>query len=196
MNRLSKRQLQGVIFVLIIIIILLSNRSAVFDEYFSKIVNDVQIEDTDFGNMDRVLVPRVVDGDTLKIKIGDKEDTVRLIGINTPESVDPRTTVECFGKEASVKMKELAEGKEVLIVKDPTQSERDKYGRLLAYVYLTDGTLLNQKMIDDGYAFEYTYNIPYEFQIEFKASEKEAREKGLGLWDKDVCDYLKTLNLI
>lgn len=141
------------------------------------------------NNMERVIVSRVVDGDTLKIKIGDSEDTVRLIGINTPESVDPRTTVECFGKEASERMKEIAEGKEVLIVKDSTQTERDKYHRLLAYVYLTDGTLLNQKMIEDGYAFEYTYNIPYEFQMEFKDAEKQAREKGLGLWDKSKCNY-------
>ncbi len=141
------------------------------------------------NNMERVIVSRVVDGDTLKIKTGDTEDTVRLIGINTPESVDPRTVVECFGKEASAKMKEIAEGKEVLIVKDPTQSERDKYKRLLAYVYLPDGTLLNETMITDGYAFEYTYNIPYEFQTEFKDSEKQAREKGLGLWDKSKCDY-------
>ncbi len=141
------------------------------------------------NNMERVTVSRVVDGDTLKVKIGDTEDAVRLIGINTPESVDPRTTVQCFGKEASARMKEIAEGKEVLIVKDPTQAERDKYHRLLAYVYLTDGTLLNQKMIEDGYAFEYTYNIPYEFQTEFKDAEKQAREKGLGLWDKSKCDY-------
>jgi micrococcal nuclease len=141
------------------------------------------------NNMERVMVSRVVDGDTLKIKTGDTEDTVRLIGVNTPESVDPRKTVECFGMEASNRMKELAEGKEVLIVKDPTQSERDKYRRLLAYVYLTDGTLLNQKMIEDGYAFEYTYIVPYEFQTEFVDAERVARENSLGLWDKSKCDY-------
>ncbi|MDB5204645.1 MAG: Micrococcal nuclease [Candidatus Taylorbacteria bacterium] len=152
-------------------------------------VTDAASTPTAENNMERVVVSRVVDGDTLKIKTGGTEDTVRLIGINTPESVDPRTTVECFGKEASTRMKEIAEGKEVLVVKDPTQGERDKYHRLLAYVYLTDGILLNQKMIEDGYAFEYTYNIPYEFQTEFKGAEKDAREKGLGLWDKSKCDY-------
>lgn len=156
--------------------------------------NTVDVSDsvpvpTEQNNMERVVVSRVIDGDTLKIKIGDTEDTVRLVGINTPESVDPRKTVECFGREASDKMKELVEGREVLVVKDPTQNDRDKYQRLLAYVYLTDGTLLNQKMIEDGYAFEYTYIIPYEFQTEFMDAEREARERGLGLWNKPVCDY-------
>jgi micrococcal nuclease len=142
-------------------------------------------------NMERTMVLRVVDGDTLKITAGDGEDTVRLIGINTPETVDPRTTVECFGKEASEKMKYLAEGQEVLVVKDPTQSERDKYNRLLAYVYLTDGTLLNQKMIEDGYAFEYTYITPYEFQTEFQDAERVAKENKQGLWNPTKCDYLE-----
>lgn len=150
-------------------------------------------QDSFQGNMERTIVERVVDGDTLKINSGNGEDTVRLIGINTPETVDPRTTVECFGKEAAEKMKSLAEGQEVLVVKDPTQGERDKYNRLLAYVYLTDGTLLNQKMIADGYAFEYTYNLPYEFQIEFKDAEKAAQEQALGLWNKSKCDYISNL---
>jgi micrococcal nuclease len=193
MGRLSKKQLQAIISILMTVIIVLVSKLAIFDGYLPLVITDTGTNSVHEDNMNRVLVSRVVDGDTLKIKIGDKEDTIRLIGINTPESVDPRKVVECFGKEASLKMKELAEDKVVLIVKDPTQSERDKYGRLLAYVYLTDGTLINQKMIDYGYAFEYTYNIPYEFQTEFKESEKNAREKGLGLWNKDVCDYSKTL---
>lgn len=189
MERFSKKQLQSVIAVLVVVIIFLVDKPSFVDVKSLETVNSDETSDISKDNMDKVLISRVVDGDTLKVKIGDKEDTIRLIGINTPESVDPRTVVECFGKEASLKMKELAEGKEVLIVKDPTQNERDKYNRILAYVYLKDGTLLNQKMIDDGYAFEYTYNIPYEFQTEFKESEKNARAKGLGLWDRSVCDY-------
>ncbi len=193
MKRFSKRQLQSIIFLLVVIIIFLLNQT-----FFEKLSSDIKSEDVQSGdilkeNIGRVLVSRVIDGDTLKIKIGEKEDTVRLIGINTPESVDPRTTVECFGIESSDRMTELVEGKEVLVAKDPTQSERDKYNRLLAYVYLTDGTLLNQKMIEKGYAFEYTHIVPYEFQTEFKEAESEAREKGLGLWDRSVCDYTSTL---
>jgi len=188
MDKLSKKQLKSVVFVLVLIIIYLTGHTSIFKTEDLSTATDSISEDSS-DNMIRVLVSRVVDGDTLKIKIGDKEDIVRLIGINTPETVDPRKTVECFGKESSAKMKELAEGKEVLIVEDQTQGQKDKYQRLLAYVYLSDGTLLNQKMIEDGYAFEYTYNIPYEFQIEFKDAEKNARENNLGLWNKSVCDY-------
>ncbi len=175
------------------VLLILAVTFFVSNKYFGPkvfVVGDSFVAPTDENNMERVVVSRVVDGDTIKIKIGDTEDTVRLIGINTPESVDPRKTVECFGKEASSRMREIAEGKEALLVKDPTQTERDKYHRLLAYVYLADGTLLNQKMIEDGYAFEYTYITPYEFQTEFKDAEKNAREKELGLWDKSKCDYI------
>lgn len=188
MIKISKKQLRSLILTLIAAIILILNQSDFF-KYDDASVTDNQGEVEDSNNMSRVLVSRVVDGDTLKVKTDGKEDTVRLIGINTPESVDPRTVVECFSKEASAQMVELVEGKEVLVVSDPTQGKRDKYNRVLAYVYLKDGTMVNQKMIEDGFAFEYTYNIPYEFQIEFKESERVARENGLGLWDKSVCDY-------
>jgi micrococcal nuclease len=121
--------------------------------------------------------------------VEDKEETVRLIGVNTPESVDPRTTVECFGHEASNKMKELIKDKSIYLVKDASQQERDKYGRLLGYVFLEDGTFINEKMIADGYAFEYTYNIPYKYQKDFKSLENIARAGETGLWNKSVCNY-------
>lgn len=187
MDKLSKKQLKSLVFVLVLIIIYLVGHTSLFQ---TKDISTTNTKSEDIPtNMERALVSRVVDGDTLKIKVGDTEETVRLIGINTPETVDPRKTVECFGKEASAKMNELVLGKVVLVVQDQTQGERDKYQRLLAYIYLSDGTLVNQKMVEDGYAFEYTYNIPYEFQTEFKDAEKNAREKGLGLWDKSKCDY-------
>lgn len=188
MDKLSKKQLKSLVFVLVLIIIYLVGHTSIFQTKDTSTLDRLMLEDIP-TNMERALVSRVVDGDTLKIKVGGTEETVRLIGINTPETVDPRKTVECFGKEASAKMNELVSGKEVLVVQDQTQGERDKYQRLLAYIYLSDGTLMNQKMVEDGYAFEYTYNIPYEFQTEFKDAEKNAREKGLGLWDKSKCDY-------
>ena len=84
-------------------------------------------------------VTKVVDGDTLAIDMNDKTVTLRLIGIDTPETVDPRKPIECFGVEASNKAKELLAGEFVRIEQDPTQSEFDKYGRLLVYVYREDG---------------------------------------------------------
>jgi len=138
-------------------------------------------------------VIRVVDGDTIKVNINGTTETLRLIGINTPETVDPRKPVECFGIEASNKAKSLLIGKKVRLESDPTQGERGIYGRLLSYVWLEDGTFFNKKMISDGYAYEYTYNTPYKYQTEFKQAEKEARENKRGLWANNACsDYTES----
>jgi micrococcal nuclease len=97
-------------------------------------------------------VAEVVDGDTVKVRMNGAVETLRLIGINTPEVVDPRTAVQCFGREASARAKELLSGKRVRIEQDPSQDSRDRYGRLLAYVWLEDGTFFNQQMIAEGFA--------------------------------------------
>lgn len=131
-------------------------------------------------------VVRVVDGDTLTLSIGGKKEVLRLIGMDTPETVDPRKQVQCFGKEASAKAKEMLTGKKVRIEADPSQGERDKYNRLLGYIFLEDGIFYNELMIEEGYAHEYTYNTPYKYQSEFKEAETKAREGKKGLWG-DVC---------
>jgi micrococcal nuclease len=134
-------------------------------------------------------VTQVVDGDTIRVsRTGAAPETVRLIGIDTPEVVDPRQPVQCFGREASDHAKELLAGQQVRIEQDPTQDTRDKYGRLLAYVWLEDGTFFNEQMIADGYAKEYTYDHPYEYQAEFRAAEATARDAQLGLWAPDTCN--------
>lgn len=138
-------------------------------------------------NQELFLVTRIIDGDTLMIKINGKEEAVRLIGVDTPETVDPRKTVQCFGKEASVKAKELMENKTVKLEADTTQNDRDKYNRLLRYIYLTDGTLVNKKLIEEGFGFEYTYQIPYKFQAEFKEAQKTAEKNKIGLWADGAC---------
>jgi endonuclease YncB( thermonuclease family) len=132
-------------------------------------------------------VERVIDGDTLTLNMNGKKETLRLIGMDTPETVDPRKPVQCFAKEASAKAKEMLTGKRVRIEADPSQGERDKYNRLLRYIFLEDGTFFNKVMIEDGYAHEYTYNIPYRYQSEFKEAETRARESKRGLWG-DVCN--------
>jgi micrococcal nuclease len=134
------------------------------------------------------VVTKVIDGDTLSIDIGGTKETLRLIGINTPETVDPRKSVECFGKEASAKANELLSGKRIRIEKDPTQGDRDKYGRLLAYVYREDGLFFNKQMIEEGYAYEYTYNLPYKYQAEFKVAQRMAEAGKKGLWAPGVCE--------
>jgi len=132
-------------------------------------------------------VVKVVDGDTISVNIDGKVETLRLIGINTPETVDPRKPVECFGREASNMAKELLTNKKVRLEGDTTQDERDKYQRLLRYVWLEDGTFFNKIMISDGYAYEYTYNTPYKYQAEFKQAELEARMAKKGLWADGAC---------
>jgi len=141
---------------------------------------------------DLFLVSSVVDGDTVKVNIGGTVETLRLIGIDTPETVDPRKPVQCFGVEASNKAKELLTGKSVRLEADSTQGERDIYGRLLRYVFLGDGRNFNKLMIEQGYAYEYTYNTPYKYQTEFKQAESYARTNKLGLWADDTCAGVAT----
>jgi len=152
-------------------------------------------------------VTRVVDGDTIHIQRLDgekvegqsKDMTVRLIGINTPETVDPRKPVECFGEEATDYMKDLANRKVAAIKLDPTQQEFDEYGRLLAYVFIKNSGIypnnvvfVNEEMVKNGYAYEYTYITPYEQQKEFKDLENFAKKNNMGLWSPNTCNGLRT----
>lgn len=132
-------------------------------------------------------VARVVDGDTIDVRMGTSTMRIRLIGLDTPELVDPRKPVQCFAKEASAKAKELLAGQSVHLEKDASQGASDKYGRLLAYVLLQDGTNFNKLMIAEGYGHEYTYRFPYTYQAEFKAAERDAREAKRGLWSDNTC---------
>ena len=134
------------------------------------------------------LVTKVIDGDTIDVEINEKKETIRLIGIDTPEEVDPRKPVQCFAKEASNKAKEVLTGKSVRLEADTASGERDKYNRLLRYVFLEDQTNFNKMMVKEGYAYEYTYqNVSYKYQQEFKQAEKDARENKRGLWAEEKC---------
>ena len=122
------------------------------------------------------LVTRVVDGDTIVVEgIG----KVRLIGVDTPETVDPRRPVQRFGREASAFTKRLVEGKHVRVEYD--WNRKDKYKRTLAYIYLQDGTLVNEEIIRQGFGFAYT-RFPFKYMKQFRATEREARAKQRGLW--------------
>ena len=122
-------------------------------------------------------VTRVVDGDTIEIEGGEK---VRYLGIDTPETVDPRKPVQCFGVEASKKNKELVEGKTVRLEKDIT--DRDRYSRLLRYVWVDD-IFVNLELVKQGFASSYAYPPDIKYQEEFLEAEKEAREAKRGLWE-------------
>jgi len=121
-------------------------------------------------------VKRVIDGDTLLLINGER---VRLIGVDTPETKHPQKPVEYFGREAYLFTKEMVDGKEARFEFD--RQKRDRYGRLLAYVYLLDGTFLNAEIIKQGYGFAYT-RFPFKYMEEFRRYEREARENRKGLW--------------
>lgn len=138
----------------------------------------------------KATVIKVVDGDTMSVSVNGATETIRIIGINTPETVDPRKSVECFGKEASAKAKEYIAnaGNTVWLEADPTQGERDKYQRLLRYVFTNNGSVdYGESMIATGYAYEYTYNTPYKYQASYKQAQKDAESKKLGLWADNAC---------
>jgi len=133
-------------------------------------------------------VTNVVDGDTIDVTLGKKAERVRLLGVDSPESVDPRRQVECFGQEAADFVKRQLSGKNVRLEADTTQSNRDSFGRLLRYVWLADGTNFNQRLIDEGFAHEYTFeNHPYKFQKQFQQAETDAKEAKRGLWNPATC---------
>ncbi|MCY4089102.1 MAG: thermonuclease family protein [Candidatus Saccharibacteria bacterium] len=132
-------------------------------------------------------VMKVVDGDTIDVLIDDQIERLRLIGLDTPETVDPRKPVECFGLEASTKAKQLLLNKFVYLESDPSQGQRDRYGRLLRYVFLKSGFHYNLEMIKQGYAHEYTYKIPYKYQTQFKDAQRQAQLSQLGLWHPQSC---------
>jgi|SRR3989344_4990343 len=124
-----------------------------------------------------IKVTRVIDGDTIEIEGG---EMVRYIGIDTPETVDPRKPVQCFGIEASAKNKELVEGKMVRLEKDIT--DKDKYNRLLRYVWVDD-TLINLELVKQGFAYSYSYPPDVKYQDQIVKAQQGARLTKLGLWN-------------
>ncbi len=133
------------------------------------------------GDSAVVQVVRVIDGDTIQVccVFGDREK-VLYIGINTPETKHPTKGVEHFGKEASEANRKLVDGKTVSLEFDVEQ--RDRYGRLLAYVFLKDGTFVNAWLVEHGYAQVMTVPPNVKYQEVFLKLQREARKAKRGLW--------------
>lgn len=126
-----------------------------------------------------VLASKALDGDTIELADGRR---VRAIGVDTPETVHPKKPLQCFGKEASDFTKSLVEGKPVRLVRDI--SDTDKYGRLLRYIYMEDGTFVNLALVANGYATVSTYPPDIAHAADFQAAAAAARAAGRGLWGK------------
>lgn len=125
------------------------------------------------------------DGDTITIEMDGKEERIRMIGVDTPETKDPRKPVQCFGQAASAFTKNLVGDQPVRLQADPLSSNRDRYDRLLRHVYLPDGRMVQAEIIKQGYGFAYV-SFPFTKADEFKKLETEAREDKRGLWND--CD--------
>lgn len=132
-------------------------------------------------NITYAKVINVVDGDTFTLESG---QVVRMIGMDTPETVHPSKPVQCYGKEASLKTEELLQGKEINLEKDV--SETDRYNRLLRYVYVGD-LFVNEYLVSEGYAKSSSYPPDIKYQDKFIEAQKKAQEENKGLWNISAC---------
>lgn len=126
-------------------------------------------------------VAYVTDGDTFAVNMDGRTEKVRLIGVDTPETVKPNSPQECYGKIASDFTKHTLTDQTVRLEADPINQNRDRYNRLLRYAYLENGSLFNAKLISEGYAFAYL-SFPFTKSEEFRQLQAKAREDGVGLW--------------
>lgn len=126
-------------------------------------------------------IERFVDGDTIAVRMGDTIETVRMIGIDTPETHRPNTPVQCYGPAAAAHTKHLIDKQKVRLEADPKSQNRDRYDRLLRYVYLPDGRLVAHELIASGYGFAYT-QFPFSKSNDFVSAEAEAKRENRGLW--------------
>jgi micrococcal nuclease len=126
-------------------------------------------------------ISHFVDGDTIAVNMNGKVEKVRFVGVDTPETHKPNTPVQCYGPAAAAFTKTTIGNNRVRLVSDSLSTDRDRYDRLLRYVYLPDGTLLNEKLIQNGYGFYYPY-FPFTKSVQFAADEQVAMSAHKGLW--------------
>jgi micrococcal nuclease len=122
-----------------------------------------------------------IDGDTIAVNMNGHEEKVRFIGVDTPETHKPNTPVECYGPQAAAYTKAMIGNGGVRLVSDSLSTDRDRYGRLLRYIYLPDGTDLDEKLVQTGYGFYYPY-FPFSKSAQFANDEKLAMSEHKGLW--------------
>lgn len=122
-----------------------------------------------------------VDGDTIGVNMNGHVEKVRFVGVDTPETHKPNTPVQCYGPAASAFTKNLIGTNHVRLVSDSLSTDRDRYNRLLRYVYLPNGTLVNEQLIQNGYGFYYPY-FPFTKADQFAADQESAKAAHKGLW--------------
>jgi micrococcal nuclease len=126
-------------------------------------------------------VSRFVDGDTVAVNMNGHEEKIRLIGVDTPETHKPNTPVQCYGPAAAAYTKNTIGNQPIRLVSDSLSTDRDRYNRLLRYIYLPDGSDFNEKLIQGGYGFYYPY-FPFTKSDQFSADQSAAMATHKGLW--------------
>ncbi|MCK5617170.1 thermonuclease family protein [Candidatus Pacearchaeota archaeon] len=152
-------------------------------EFVIQNADKIEVTQESFNGYDAHVV-RVIDGDTIEVKLVDTPEALevlRLIGVDTPETVHPSMPVQFFGLEATRYTKQLCFGRSVRLHLQKNGPRRGKYGRLLVYVELDGGKILNEKIIENGYGYSYT-KYPHEYTDKYNALQLEAKTTKRGLW--------------
>lgn len=172
-SRKQKKRIAIVVLLLTLLVGFGQNRG-----WFGAAQQAVTVNDPGLYSIDHF-----VDGDTIAVNMNGKVETVRFVGVDTPETHKPNTPVQCYGPEAAAYTKQLiaAAGSKVRLQSDPNSTNRDRYNRLLRYIYLPDGTLVEQKLISNGYGFYYPY-FPFTKSAQFADYEQAAQAGHKGLW--------------
>ena len=178
-------------FLLMPVLVMLDHR---FGGHLRQTIEQSTYSDVDFQKYHRKMftVLEVIDGDTIDIDIpdGKHEDTrIRLIGVDTPETKHPTVGLMYYGPEATEYTTAQALGKQVTILLDPAGDQRDRYGRLLAYVVLPDGRVLNAELIKNGYGYAYL-SFPHSEFVTYQYLMEQAIAEKIGLWQNATRDDL------
>jgi Micrococcal nuclease (thermonuclease) homologs len=147
MRRRQQKKLAGLVVALILAISAFGGQAGWLDKPKQDVLS---------ANPGLYSVVRFSDGDTITVDMNGKHETVRMIGVDTPETHHPNRPVQCYGPAASAYTKNLIGNQKVRLEADPTNQNRDRYGRLLRYVYLPDGRLVQAEIIKSGHGFAYT----------------------------------------
>jgi micrococcal nuclease len=169
---LTKKNISLITTLLLLLVGFIAQRYGLVEDTSQKVA------ESDPG---RYSVTRFIDGDTFAIDMNGTKETVRMIGVDTPETHKPNTPVQCYGPAAAAYTKNLIGKQTVRLQADPTNQNRDRYGRLLRYVYLPDNKLVQKELIAGGYGFAYT-SFPFQKKDEFVTAEKQAEQGAKGLW--------------
>lgn len=185
MSTRDKRKLQRILISVIIALLLIGL------QHFGLVPGQDQAEESIQNHTPGLYkVLKFDDGDTIAVDMEGKKETIRFIGVDTPETHDPRKPVQCFGKEASAFTKHTIGESRVRLEADRLSGNRDRYDRLLRFVYLPNGQLLNQTLVEEGYGFAIT-GFPHTKMESFVNAEAEAKGRQRGLWGQ--CE-LETVN--